>query len=249
MYKALATATVWDGSKAQDAPLMEGDPAAQAAWLQAQAALSPRQRRRSQEALVERHSRRSDRTANARVSIPVQTLMDSGATRCFVSRHLVRDYKLRTVAAARPLRVMLADGTEIVADRVAQISLDFGNFKYTHAFHVLPLAIKAEFILGSPFLRAISPFTVDMDFNSVHFKHGDRLIHLKGGVGSNAPETPHHSPPAGKPTISLQRAMKDIRVNRRLRKAQGNNAPDTPLAYLCYLLPTKDRNLNTLNTL
>ena len=240
MYKALATATVWDGSKAQDAPLMEGDPTAQAAWLQAQAALSPRQRRRSQEALMERHSRRSDRAANARVSIPVQTLMDSGATRCFVSRHLVRDYKLRTVAAARPLRVMLADGTEIVADRVAHVSLDFGNFKYTHAFHVLPLAIKAEFILGSPFLRAISPFTVDMDSNSVHFRHGDRLIHLKGGVGSNAPETPHHSPPPGTPTISLQRAMKDIRVNRRLRKAQGNNAPDTPLAYLCYLLPTKD---------
>ena len=74
---------------------------------------------------------------------------------------MIKKFKLKTFKAQRQLRVMMAEGEHLEAGRQVAVTLRFQEFTYTHAFFVLPLGIKASFVLGIPFLQAISPYQCD----------------------------------------------------------------------------------------
>eukprot|EP00959_Pyramimonas_sp_CCMP1952_P443395 9282880-Pyramimonas_sp.AAC.1 len=77
--------------------------------------------------------------ASSRIPISATAMVDSGATRCFISGHMVKRFQLKTFEAQRPLRVMMVDGEHLEAGRQVAVTLRFQEFTYTHAFFVLPL--------------------------------------------------------------------------------------------------------------
>jgi hypothetical protein len=214
LYAATVTATVADGRRTRR-PQDGEDTQERERWAAQFGHLAkPRRQRR--------------RRGYTRCVTAAQVMVDSGASRNFVSRDFVRERQLKTWAAEQPMSVTLADGTKIVADRMVAVTLDLQGFRYTQAMHVLPLNVSAAVILGTPFLEAISPFWCDLrhDARTIEFRHQGRTFRLR--------PTPEAVP--GAETLSLRKAMVEIRKSRKLQKTAPE---DTALAYLCVLLPAR----------
>jgi hypothetical protein len=58
-----------------------------------------------------------------------RVLVDSGATRDFVSQRYVDRHGLKTFAAVKPMDVALADGKRMIANGKVSVTLDFGDYK------------------------------------------------------------------------------------------------------------------------
>ena len=217
LYAALATASVWDGKQLDDSPNLANDPEDKMAWIQQYQQLTSRQKRRL------------GKQGSTRMTTSVLAMIDTGATRDFVSRALVKEKNLRTIPAPSPLEVTVADGKKLVADRMVILTLAFQGYKYTKPMHVLPLGVTATVILGAPFLEEISPFCCDMrgDSRDIIFLHRGKKVVL----------APSPVPLPGLPILDLRKAMIEMRIARRLLKSAGD---DSTLAYLCVLMPSKE---------
>lgn len=184
------------------------------------------------------HNHPRKRTATySRIPIRSTAMVDSGATRCFISTNMIKKFQLKTFKAQRPLRVMMADGEHLEAGRQVAVTLRFQEFTYTHAFFVLPLGIKASFVLGIPFLQAISPYQCDARNHEYCFEKSGKQVKMH--------PVPLPIPQYEESVISLEQALKDIRVLRKERKkvTKRNRKEDNaigetgePLAYLCRLI-------------
>ena len=214
LYNAMATSTVWDGKRIGQAPV------ATLEELTACLSKTPKQRRRAGAA-----------GGVTRTTVNVRVLIDSGASRDFVSAKLVKEKQLRTFPAKSPLRVTLADGAQCTAERMVHLTLDFQGFTYSRAMYVLPLGVSAAVVLGTPFLEDISPFSCDLrqDARTITFRRNGKTIRL-----TPAPE----GMPGGNPVLDLRKAMLHMRTRRRLLKSEGS---DEALAYLCVLMPSKEQ--------
>ena len=173
-------------------------------WERYYSQLSPRQRRKA----VTR--------GGSRITLSALVMIDTGATRDFISRALVKEKNLRTVRAPAPLEVTVADEKKLMADRMVILTLSFQGYTYTKPMYVLPLGVTATVILGSPFLEAISPFSCDYrkDARTISFRHRGREVTLN----------PSPIPLPGMPILDMRKAMLEMRVARRLLKSAGDDA-------------------------
>ena len=144
-----------------------------------------------------------------------RVLIDSGATRNFVSQRYVDRHRLKTFAAEQPMNVALADGKRLVANRKVAITLDFGSYKYTRNVYVLPLGVSADVILGMPWLYSLGSFECNMRTKELSFisrsGHGYRRIVLEGQP--NAPKLDKST------VLPYGKAIREMRNSLRLLKA------------------------------
>ena len=145
-----------------------------------------------------------------------QVLIDSGATRNFVSQRYVDRHSLRTFAAETPMNVALADGKRMIANRMVAMTLDFGHYRYTRSVYVLPLGVSADVILGMPWLISLGRFECDMRSNELSFihksGHGYRRIVLGGQP--NAPKLEKSK------VLPFGKAVREMRAGLRLLRTQ-----------------------------
>lgn len=118
----------------------------------------------------------------ARISgTPVPLLIDSGASRDFISWATVRKLNLLPVKSKQGLNVRLANGTRVEANFEVIAKLEFvgsnGTLKETRRFHVLNLGPSVEAILGQPWLQQHVPH---INFRTQTAKIGDIIL---SGVG------------------------------------------------------------------
>ena len=144
-----------------------------------------------------------------------RVLIDSGATRNFVSQRYVDRHRLKTFAAEQPMNVALADGKRLVANRKVAMTLDFGSYKYTRNVYVLPLGVSADVILGMPWLYSLGSFECNMRTKELSFisrsGHGYRRIVLGGQP--NAPKLDKST------VLPYGKAIREMRNSLRLLKA------------------------------
>jgi hypothetical protein len=145
-----------------------------------------------------------------------RVLIDSGATRDFVSQRYVDRHSLRTFAADKPMNVALADGKRMIANRKVSMPLDFGDYKYARNVYVLPLGVSADVILGMPWLYSLGRFECDMRLKELSFinktGHGHRRIVLGGQL--NAPKLEDSK------ILSFGKAITEMRTAVRLLKTE-----------------------------
>ena len=204
----------------------------------------------------------------SRKQFRARVLIDSGATRNFVSERYVERNNLRSFQADEPMNVALADGTRMVANRMVAMTLDFGGYKYVQHVYVLPLGVSADVILGMPCLFSLGRFECDMRSNELSFIHKTGHGHQRIVLGGQ-PDAPNLEKskilPFGKAITEIRAALRLLRCDegptveqiKAVTKAvrQGRDdlygydheedprelmSPDTPLCYLFYLLPSRD---------
>lgn len=97
--------------------------------------------------------------------IPCRLLIDSGASRNFLSKSWVTQHRIRSGNIPRALRIRLADGTLTATAQHASGTVDFPALAYDSDFLVLKLP-EYDGILGMPFLAATNP-DIDWTSNSI----------------------------------------------------------------------------------
>ena len=229
-YPVTATVTK-GGTEAVDPEIHLPDPQDRDRWTQ-QFGLCP-QKNKSRS-----NKRLGGRKLNQRIPIQASVMVDSGASRCFVNSQLVNKHQISTFNASNPLKVMMADGEQLEARKAARLTLRFQEFTYTQTFFVLPLGIKASFILGIPFLQTISPFNCDARSQEITFFHREKKISIRPTQSVSEVEEYRDS------IITLEQAVKDIRSlekerKRKERKDSESGGAEEPLAYLCRLVPSR----------
>lgn len=101
-------------------------------------------------------------------------LVDSGATRDFISQELVEKLGIPTSVTESPFGVRLADGRVINSGRVAHaVSMSIGEFEVERDFHVINMA-GLDVILGKPFLFDFDP-NISFVTNEMQIVHKGRL--------------------------------------------------------------------------
>jgi hypothetical protein len=152
----------------------------------------------------------------SRKEFQARVLVDSGATRDFVSQRYVDRHGLKTFAADKPMNVALADGKRMIASRKMAMTLDFGEYKYARNVYVLPLGVGADVILGMPWLYSLGRFECDMRMNELSFTskvgHGTRRVVLGGQP--NAPRLENSK------VLPFGKAITEMRAAIRLLKTE-----------------------------
>lgn len=111
---------------------------------------------------------------------PSSILIDSGASRDFISQHMVEKLNLDTVKTDSPLGVSLADGRQINSGRIVKdADVVIGPLRVRRTLHVLNMT-GLEVVLGKPFLSDFNP-SVDWTSNSMEITQGDNIICLEAG--------------------------------------------------------------------
>ena len=111
--------------------------------------------------------------------IPVTFLIDSGATECFVSTRVVREYNMKICKKKEKLKIFLADGSEKISSQCLQnICVDLGEHVEFLDFFILDLP-KYDVILGKSWLDRWNPI-IDWKKNQVTLHVGKRTVLLKG---------------------------------------------------------------------
>ena len=145
-----------------------------------------------------------------------RVLVDSGATRDFVSQRYVDRHGLKTFAADKAMNVALADGKRMTANRQVAMTLDYGDYKYARNVYVLPLGVGADVILGMPWLYSLGRFECDMRMNELSFTskigHGTRREVLGGQP--NAPRLENSK------VLQFGKAITEMRAAIRLLKTE-----------------------------
>ena len=87
----------------------------------------------------------------------VQAMVDSGATRYFISDTYVRDKQLSTYPLQQALRVRLADGSMSLARYGVSLAFYIGSSRVTQEFVVTRISGPYQLILGYTFLKQYNP--------------------------------------------------------------------------------------------
>ena len=206
---------------------------------------------------------------STKVKTRARVLVDTGATQNFVSERFVKRHDLRSFAGTAPLTVALADGKRLISNRMVDMTLIFGEYKYARHVHILPLGVSADVILGMPWLYSLGRFTCDMDNHEMSFVHKVGHGRPQRIVLQAQPDAPKLK---GSKVLAYGKALHEIRLAQRLLRAkqgpsveqvravtravrQGSEnlygydhvddpresvGGDDPFAFLCYLLPSRD---------
>ena len=86
-----------------------------------------------------------------------ESLVDSGATRDFISERYVRDNQLSMHRLPKPLRIRLADGSMSMERWGVNLKLRIGDTWLTREFVSTRLAGRNQLILGYSFLQETNP--------------------------------------------------------------------------------------------
>jgi hypothetical protein len=111
---------------------------------------------------------------------PSSILIDSGASRDFISQQMVEKLNLKTAKTENPLGVTLADGRQINSGRIVKdADIEIGPLRMQRTLHVLNMT-GLEVVLGKPFLSDFNP-AVDWTSNSMEITQGNDIICLEAG--------------------------------------------------------------------
>ena len=162
-----------------------------------------------------------------RWSRPLETLVDSGASRDFINEETVKRLGLITERAKQPLRVQVADGHSVKVDTVVHIDmkLDAELVYRTRAF-VMPMGTSVDAILGMTFFDTVQTCQFDSVHKTLTITRNGRKVTLNGQgkeearqrAAANALLTTN---PGFLEVISPEEGAKDLRTLKRLaRKAE-----------------------------
>ena len=98
-----------------------------------------------------------DQSPKNTTAYDAKVMVDSGASRDFISRSYVKKHNLAQESLAQKLRVALADGRQVVVGNGVTLTLAMGTTKITKQFVVTELTEDFDIILGMPFLRTYNP--------------------------------------------------------------------------------------------
>ena len=98
-----------------------------------------------------------DQSPKNTTTYDAKVMVDSGASRDFISRSYVKKHNLAQESLAQKLRVALADGRQVVVGNGVTLTLAMGTTKITKQFVVTELTEDFDIILGMPFLRTYNP--------------------------------------------------------------------------------------------
>lgn len=193
-----------------------------------------------------------------------RALVDSGATRNFISERFVERHQLQTSSSSSPMNVALADGKRLVANRLVAMTLDFGKYQYTDEVHVLPLGVAADVILGMPWLQSLGKFDCDMRSHTITFSH-QPPDNTGGPIRITLEAQPNISHLDKSKVLTYGKAIHEMRktCHQQLSVAalsdllpdliEGSDSDcdsddnhERPVAFLCYLLPTRDDSGQTV---
>ena len=109
--------------------------------------------------------------------IPVNYLIDSGASDCFVSTEFVTEHGLKTTKTKENLKIHLADGSvRVTNDCVKQLCVSFGEHAEFLDLQVMKLP-KYEVILGKFWLDRWNP-QINWKKNKMQWKLGSRVVEI-----------------------------------------------------------------------
>ena len=110
--------------------------------------------------------------------IPVQFLVDSGASGNFISEHLVSEHDLRTVRSHEKMQVHLADGSMRASNRIVQgAQVTYEEHAEFLDFHVMKLP-KYDAILGKSWLDRWNP-SIDWRAGTISIQVGKKIVVLE----------------------------------------------------------------------
>lgn len=109
---------------------------------------------------------------------PCSILVDSGASRDFISQQMVEKLGIQTSRMDIPFGVSMADGRTVNAGRVAKsVDLTIGPLQMKRDLFVINMT-GLEVILGKPFLHDFNP-NLDWINNSMELTHAGKLLLLE----------------------------------------------------------------------
>jgi hypothetical protein len=107
----------------------------------------------------------------------IRALVDSGATRNFVSKNYVDRKNIQIEDARYPLEVRMADNRVVKVDKIAVIEICLGQtYTYTTRAYVLPMGDIFDVILGTVWLHSLDNFALNMAQGSVSHSYRGKLI-------------------------------------------------------------------------
>ena len=89
-------------------------------------------------------------------------MVDSGATKDFISKSFVNTNNLIVESLDTPPRVSLADGRQVIARQATTLQFWLGDQLVSRQFVVTELQKEFDAILGTPFLKEYNP---NIDWN------------------------------------------------------------------------------------
>lgn len=156
-------------------------------------------------------------------STPVETLVDSGASRDFINTQTVKQWGLRTEKAKQPLKVQVADGRSIKVDTIAHVDLKLDEeLVYRTRAFVMDMGSVAT-ILGITFFDTVGACQFDSTDRTLTVTRKGRTVTLKGSgrieaqqrAAANALLTQH---PSFLEVISPEEGAKDLRELKRITR-------------------------------
>lgn len=102
------------------------------------------------------------------------TMLDSGATKCFIDDSFVSTHKLTTHPLEHETRIVTADGRVVVASRGCTIRLLFDNYSATTTFIVTKLHDKFDAVLVLDFIKTHNPH-IDWETNTLTLSGNKQL--------------------------------------------------------------------------
>ena len=120
-------------------------------------------------------------------STPLETLLDSGASRDFINEATVKRLGLKVEKANNPLKVAMADGRLKAVSQVVSIDVKLHKeLVYRTRAYVMGLGQACDMILGWSFCEVMQNCTFDTVNRALHVQRNGRTITLLGKGGAEA---------------------------------------------------------------
>ena len=142
---------------------------------------------------------------------PINLMVDSGATKDFISKSFVNTNNLIVESLDTPLRVSLADGRQVIARQATTLQFWLGDQLVSRQFVVTELQKEFDAILGTPFLKEYNP---NIDWNLGIISMPNSQVKLSAIVQSRTADVE---------IISAKKMAKQINVYL-CRCSPGNNS-------------------------
>jgi len=137
--------------------------------------------------------------------IPIKTLLDSGATHCFIDSSFVSDHRLPVCTLPHPLRLHLFDGSYSPDPITYEVTIPI-LFDVAHTilvtFLVTPLDPDISAVLGISWLCQHNP-SVNWVTSCIHFPSPDLLFPSSPVVSPSVSSTPALATPASLASTGL----------------------------------------------
>ena len=120
-------------------------------------------------------------------SSPLETLLDSGASRDFINEATVKRLGLKVERANNPLKVAMADGRLRAVSQVVTVDVKLHKeLVYRTRAYVMGLGQACDMILGWSFCEVMQNCTFDTVNRALHVQRNGRTITLLGKGGADA---------------------------------------------------------------